>query len=107
VLTNSAQDSATNCLWQANVNNQAHMASTFAAAFAKMSVLGQDTSNMIDCSEVIPIPKPFTGQAMFPAGLTHADIEQGCASAPFPSLATAPGPVTSVAAMYVLSCFSA
>ncbi|KAI0031561.1 manganese peroxidase [Vararia minispora EC-137] len=94
-----ARDSRTACLWQANVNNQAHMAQSFQSAFAKMQVLGQDTSQLIDCSEVIPISKPFTGQAMFPAGLTKSDVEQACASTPFPTLPTAPGPVTSVAAI--------
>jgi hypothetical protein len=92
-----ARDSRTACLWQANVNNQAHMASSFQSAFAKMQVLGQDVSNMVDCSEVIPVPPSFNGQAMFPAGLSSADVEQACASTPFPTLPTAPGPVTSVA----------
>ncbi|KAI0027367.1 manganese-dependent peroxidase [Vararia minispora EC-137] len=94
-----ARDSRTACLWQANVNNQAHMAQTFQAAFAKMQILGQDPSQLIDCSEVMPIPQPFTGRAMLPAGLTHNDVEQACASTPFPTLPTAPGPVTSVAAI--------
>ena len=52
------------------------MASEFKAAMAKLAVLGQDTSKMIDCSEVIPMPKPFTGQAVFPPSLSHADVEQ-------------------------------
>ncbi|KAI0041315.1 class II peroxidase [Auriscalpium vulgare] len=94
-----ARDSRTACLWQANVNQQAHMASTFKAAMAKLAVLGQDTSKMVDCSEVIPVPKPFTGAATIPAGLAQNDIEQACASAPFPALQVAPGPQTSVAAV--------
>jgi hypothetical protein len=104
VLTDAAQDSRTACLWQANVNNQAHMASTFAAAFAKLAVLGQDTSKMVDCSEVIPVPAALSGsqaQGTFPAGLTSADVEQACSATPFPTLQTAPGPVTSVAPMCV------
>lgn len=97
-----ARDSRTACLWQANVNDQQHMMSSFAAAMAKLSVLGQDTSKMVDCSDVIPVPKPFTKTATFPAGLSNADIEQACASTPFPTLATDPGPATSVAPVYVL-----
>ena len=32
---------------------------------------------MIDCSDVIPAPKPVNfGPARFPAGKTHSDIEQ-------------------------------
>jgi hypothetical protein len=79
VLTHAPQDSRTACFWQSNVNNQAHMASTFQSAMAKMAVLGQDTSKMVDCSDVIPIPKALVGaqaQAMFPAGLNKADVEQ-------------------------------
>lgn len=97
-----ARDERTACLWQANVNNQAHMMSSFAAAMAKLAVLGQDTSKMVDCSDVIPVPKPFTGSATFPAGLSHADVEQACATSAFPTLKTDPGPVTSVAPVYVL-----
>lgn len=52
------------------------MTSSFAAAYAKLQVMGQDVSNMVDCSDVLPIPKPFTGQATFPAGQNHNDVEQ-------------------------------
>ena len=57
-------------------DNQAKVASAFKAAMAKMAVLGQDTSKMIDCSDVIPVPKPFTGQAVFPPSLSNANVEQ-------------------------------
>jgi manganese peroxidase len=128
-----ARDQRTACLWQANVSkltretvitfiylriildNQAHMASSFAAAMAKLAVLGQDVNKMVDCSDVIPVPKPFTGKIEFPAGLHKQDIDQAvccctqnpkcfeltclkqCRATPFPTLPTAPGPVTSVA----------
>ncbi|KAI0027370.1 manganese peroxidase 3 [Vararia minispora EC-137] len=94
-----ARDQRTACFWQANVNNQAHMARTFQSAFAKMQILGQEESDLIDCSEVIPIPAPFTGKGMLPAGFTRADVQQACRASPFPTLPTAPGPVTSVAAI--------
>lgn len=42
-----ARDSRTACLWQANVNNQQHMMTSFAAAMAKLAVLGQDTVRSI------------------------------------------------------------
>ena len=73
------------------------MVRKFTKAMAKMAVLGQDPRRLIDCSEVIPVPKPFTGSATFPAGLSNKDIEQACATAAFPTLKTDPGPVTSVA----------
>ncbi|KAJ7431424.1 manganese peroxidase 1 [Mycena galericulata] len=90
-----ARDSRTACLWQANVNQQAFMATAFQQAFAKMQVLGQDVSKMVDCSEVIPIPPPISAQAaqaFFPAGLSNADVEQACATTAFPKLPTASGP---------------
>ena len=78
---------------------------------------------LTDCSEVIPAVIPFTGgPATLPPGLTMNDIEQAvriypfyklrcaaeasriqCATAAFPSLATQPGPPTTVPSMYVSS----
>ncbi|KAI9062858.1 class II peroxidase [Trametes sanguinea] len=92
-----ARDSRTACEWQSFVNNQAKLQSAFKAAFAKMTVLGADPSQLIDCSELVPTPPPPASNAHFPAGLSNADIEQACASTPFPTLPTDPGPVTSVA----------
>ncbi|KAJ7642057.1 putative versatile peroxidase [Roridomyces roridus] len=94
-----ARDSLTNCLWQANVNNQNHMATTFRDAFAHMQLLGQDPTQMVDCSDVIPVPPPLAAanaRSVFPPGLTHSDIEQACASTAFPNLATAPGAALTV-----------
>lgn len=88
------------------------MQSEFRAAMAKLAVVGQDTSEMVDCSEVIPEPQPFNGPAVLPPSLTHNDIEQAvsiqllmlrgillslsfqCATAAFPTLSTLPGPAT-------------
>ncbi|KAI0265557.1 peroxidase [Gloeopeniophorella convolvens] len=95
-----ARDSRTACAWQGMVNNQQSMANQFQAAMAKLAILGQDRDSLIDCSEVIPVPPPIpaaNAKSFFPAGLSNADIEQACASAPFPTLPTTPGPVTSVA----------
>ncbi|KAJ7717289.1 manganese-dependent peroxidase [Mycena metata] len=89
-----ARDSATACLWQANVNNQALMASSFKAAFAKMQVTGQDVSKMVDCSDVIPEPPALSAAAaaaFFPPGITQNDVEQACATKAFPKLPTAAG----------------
>jgi len=51
------------CTWQGFINQQQKMASAFQAAMAKLSVVGQDASNFIDCSEVIPTPVPADGKA--------------------------------------------
>jgi cytochrome c peroxidase len=84
---------------------------------AKMAVIGQNTKTMIDCSDVIPVPKPVIGKPHLPAGKTMKDIEQAvsgippsacfssslfhrqCATAPFPTLTADPGPQTSVPAV--------
>nr|ARA74331.1 manganese peroxidase 2 [Physisporinus sp. PF18]ARA74333.1 manganese peroxidase 2 [Physisporinus sp. PF18] len=92
-----ARDSRTACEWQSFVNNQAKLQNRFQAVMLKLSTLGHNTDDMVDCSDVIPIPPPFTGQATFPAGLSHADVEQACATVAFPTLASDPGPATSVA----------
>ena len=55
------------------------MAKAFADAMAKLAVVGQDTSNMIDCSEVIPDSKPLPAancHSVFPPGFTNADVDQ-------------------------------
>ncbi|KAI8976663.1 manganase peroxidase [Trametes punicea] len=92
-----ARDSRTSCEWQSFVNNQAKLQSAFKAAFRKMTVLGHNVNDLIDCSEVVPVPPAPASNAHLPAGLTHNDIEQACATAAFPTLPTDPGPVTSVA----------
>ncbi|KAJ3511221.1 hypothetical protein NLJ89_g4222 [Agrocybe chaxingu] len=63
-----ARDSRTACIWQSFANNQAKMQSAFKAAMLKLSVLGQDQSKMIDCSEVIPIPPPIGDPPHLPRG---------------------------------------
>jgi cytochrome c peroxidase len=37
------------------------MVNAFRDAMAKLAVVGQDTSNMTDCSAMIPIPQPLPG----------------------------------------------
>nr|Q96TS6.1 RecName: Full=Manganese peroxidase 3; Short=MnP3; AltName: Full=Manganese peroxidase isozyme 3; Flags: Precursor [Phlebia radiata]CAC84573.1 manganese peroxidase [Phlebia radiata]CAD92855.1 manganese peroxidase precursor [Phlebia radiata] len=92
-----ARDSRTACEWQSFVNNQAKIQSAFKAAFRKMTILGHSESSLIECSEVIQTPPALEGNAHLPAGQTMNDIEQACATTPFPSLSADPGPATSVA----------
>ncbi|KAJ7882116.1 fungal versatile peroxidase from pleurotus Eryngii [Mycena leptocephala] len=94
-----ARDSRTACVWQSFANDQAKMASAFRAAMAKMAVIGQNTAKLIDCSDVIPVPKPVVGKPHLPAGKSMKDIEQACATSPFPTIAADPGPQTSVPAV--------
>ena len=40
------------------VDNQELMMENFRTAMMKLSVVGQDTTKLVDCSELIPDPKP-------------------------------------------------
>jgi hypothetical protein len=51
------------------------MMSSFKTQMAKLAVLGQNTKEMVDCSDVIPMPKPRVGKAHLPAGTSLHDIE--------------------------------
>ncbi|KAJ7093358.1 heme peroxidase [Mycena belliarum] len=86
-----ARDSRTACAWQSFANNQAKMQSEFRAAMSKLALIGQDRAKMVDCSDVIPVPKPVVGTPHLPAGASMADIEQACATASFPTLTADPG----------------
>ncbi|KAL4252069.1 Peroxidase [Abortiporus biennis] len=93
-----ARDPRTACEWQSFVDNHASMVSKFEAAMAKMAILGHNAHDLVDCSEVIPVPsKAKSNFAAIPAGKTLADIEASCKTKPFPKLAVLPGPEISVA----------
>ncbi|THU84144.1 manganese dependent peroxidase 1 [Dendrothele bispora CBS 962.96] len=92
-----ARDPRTACQWQSFVNNQANMQSEFKAAMLKLSLLGQNQRNLVDCSEVIPVPRAVTDKPHLPAGSSLRDVERACAFSPFPVLTADPGPATSVA----------
>jgi cytochrome c peroxidase len=50
-------DNRTAPTWQSFANNQTGMANAFRDAMAKLAIVGQNTSNMTDCSWVVPTPK--------------------------------------------------
>jgi len=59
------------------------MAKAFGDAMAKLAILGQDPSYMVDCSEVIPQPKHLPAAnrgSVFPPGFTNADVDQAVLS---------------------------
>jgi Fungal peroxidase extension region len=88
----------------------------FKVEMAKLAILGQNAMKLIDCSDVIPEPKPVVGTAHLPAGYSGKDIEASvrglnlnlgrwqcvtksnvqCKYLPFPSLTADSGPPTSV-----------
>ncbi|GJE87943.1 manganese peroxidase [Phanerochaete sordida] len=87
-----ARDSRTACFWQGFVNEQQLMSSSFAAAMAKLAVLGHNTANLVDCSNVVPQPKPAVNKpASFPATTGPQDLELNCPTQEFPTLTTDPG----------------
>jgi hypothetical protein len=94
-----ARDSLTNCFWQQFALDTNLMKAKFADAMARLSLLGQNTAALTDCTEIIPRASSVPHkQAFFPAGKTHADIEQACSTLLFPTtLSTQAGGVSSVA----------
>ena len=47
------RDSRTNCEWQSFSNDHGKFADTFPDVMHRLSVLGQDESKLIDCTEVV------------------------------------------------------
>ncbi|KAF8886705.1 manganese peroxidase [Gymnopilus junonius] len=89
-----ARDPRTACLWQEKINNQALMLSEFKAAMSKLQVLGQ--KNLVDCSDVVPVPKTLSGSIKYPASFSQSDVDIACTDLPFPSLATVAGPAPTI-----------
>jgi len=94
-----SQDLRTACYWQLMIDNQNRMMSEFKDAMAKLQVLGQDTRKLTDCTEVIPIPKPFGSSIKYPASFSQKDLQVACPLVPVPKLKTSPGPAPTVAAV--------
>ena len=69
-------DPRTACYWQKNIADEDYMRSSFQKYMEEIATLGQDKGNMIDCSDVIPQPKPRVGKPHLPAGSSLDQIEQ-------------------------------
>jgi hypothetical protein len=50
------------------------MMTQFKAAMAKLQTLGQPKT-LIDCSDVVPVPKPFTQAIKFPPTKSIKDVQ--------------------------------
>ena len=58
------------------IDNYNLMVAKFESVMAKLAVLGQNSRNVVDCSEVIPATSDANAQvARLPAGKTLKDIE--------------------------------
>lgn len=56
--------------------NQNAMVTKFEASMAKLAVVGHNPRDLVDCSDVIPVPsRAKTQSAKLPAGKTLRDIE--------------------------------
>ncbi|KAL5521085.1 hypothetical protein ACEPAG_9007 [Sanghuangporus baumii] len=96
--TELARDDRTSCLWQSFITDQDAMRTAFGIAMTKMSLLGQNQSQLVDCTELIPIPAPHVPDPFFPGTLTITDVDAACTQTPFPVLTQNPA-VTTVAHM--------
>ncbi|KAK7455181.1 hypothetical protein VKT23_011052 [Stygiomarasmius scandens] len=93
-----ARDQRTTCEWQSLVNDHKTMVTKFENAMLKLSILGHNQDDLIDCSDVIPAPDGTNiPDATFPPTFTIDDVEASCSGTPFPTLSTQPGPATSIA----------
>ena len=55
------------------------MQTQFKAAMAKLQVLGQP-SNLIDCSDVVPVPAALTSSIKFPPSFSQENVQQAVSS---------------------------
>ncbi len=64
------------------------MVSKFNQAMSKLAVTGQNTMELVDCSETIPEPEPLARMsATYPTGKSFSDVDVICPR-PFPELDT-------------------
>lgn len=74
-----ARDSRSACEWQSFGTDHDKLTNRFQFVVETLAMVGQDPTNMVDCSEVIPIPKDLTPEQLapkLPAGKTMNDVEQ-------------------------------
>ena len=55
-----ARDDRTACTWQSFITDEDAMRAAFGAVMTKLLLTGQDMSQLVDCSELIPGKFPFT-----------------------------------------------
>jgi manganese peroxidase len=76
----SLVDPRTACYWQKNIDDEDYMRSSFQKYMEEIATLGQDKDKMIDCSGIIPPPKPRIGKPHLPAGCSLEQIEKSVSS---------------------------
>jgi len=90
-----ARHAETSCAWQGFINEQEKMMEEFKFAMLKLSTLGQNPRDLVDCSDLIPSPPPSPPtSAQYPVGFSSEDVIQSCKKrAPLPSAVEARSPV--------------
>ncbi|KAI0712071.1 manganese peroxidase isozyme precursor [Earliella scabrosa] len=81
-----ARHPSTACMWQSYIGQDNSLRAAFRRAMKKVSVLGQNPDDLLDCSEVIPVPPPSNASTRYPAGFKPADIEHSCRDVALPQL---------------------
>ncbi|KAI0061206.1 manganese peroxidase 1 [Artomyces pyxidatus] len=95
-----SRDARSACDWQSLIVNHNTMVQKFESVMTRLATVGHNPFTLVDCSEVIPVPKKANfGAPTLPAGTTLKDIDASCRASPFPTLKADPGPATSVAAV--------
>lgn len=56
--------------------DQDKLQNRFQFIFEAMGQLGHDPNDLVDCSDVLPVPPALKTTAHFPAGKTNKDVEQ-------------------------------
>ncbi|PCH40117.1 class II peroxidase [Wolfiporia cocos MD-104 SS10] len=79
-----ARHSSTACKWQSFIGDQRGLQASFRDAMLKLANQGFD--DLVDCSDVIPIPRRSNRLLQYPTGKNYSDIEQFCPDVPFPGL---------------------
>jgi len=81
-----ARDPRTACFWQQFVANHDVLINQFQEQMFRVSLIGQNQDDLIDCSEAIPAQATplLTPIAFFPPSFSLADIEQSCSDEAFP-----------------------
>ena len=60
--------------------NDQHMQAAFRQAMLRIATLGQNTSELVDCSAVIPVPPEQNTTTRYPAGLGPTNVDYSVSS---------------------------
>ncbi|KAH9940435.1 manganese peroxidase [Epithele typhae] len=93
-----ARDPRTACEFQHMLLDRQNMLRRYQTVMNTLALIGQgvNVQYMTNCTNIIPVPPAVDFEPFLPAGLSMDDVVPVCTGTPFPSLAAAAGPMTSV-----------